>query len=380
MRFTPPDGVLNLAQTLDCGQSFRFYPVTLENNIPAWRGVAFSRGLTVYQDENNDLVLDCTEQEFHDIWFDYFDFNTDYKKSREVLSALHPALKEAAEFAGGIRILKQEPFEALCSFIISQNNNIPRIKGIIERLCLHFGEPFLYHNETRYAFPTPKKLASCTPEDLAPLRAGFRAKYLIDAAKRIASGEIDLEAVRKMPLPDAKAKLQTISGVGPKVADCALLYGLHRTECFPMDVWMKRAVSLLPRLSPADFGENAGIAQHAAGLALVLGKCHEQMLGHHKAVAHLGGLLFGLFDDADELVGQAHLLALARNLGRVVDGILCGACELGRVGTDALDDHGDIALAGTKQGGQQVNRLHRTGLRVGSRAHGGLQRLARRHC
>ena len=231
MRFTPPDGVLNLAQTLDCGQSFRFYPVTLENNIPAWRGVAFSRGLTVYQDENNDLVLDCTEQ------------------------------KEAAEFAGGIRILKQEPFEALCSFIISQNNNIPRIKGIIERLCLHFGEPFLYHNETRYAFPTPKKLASCTPEDLAPLRAGFRAKYLIDAAKRIASGEIDLEAVRKMPLPDAKAKLQTISGVGPKVADCALLYGLHRTECFPMDVWMKRAVSLLPKLSPADFGENAGIAQ-----------------------------------------------------------------------------------------------------------------------
>lgn len=261
MRFTPPDGVLNLAQTLDCGQSFRFYPVTLENNIPAWRGVAFSRGLTVYQDENSDLVLDCTEQEFRDIWFDYFDFNTDYKKSREVLSALHPALKEAAEFAGGIRILRQEPFEALCSFIISQNNNIPRIKGIIERLCLHFGEPFLYHNETRYAFPTPKKLASCTPEDLAPLRAGFRAKYLIDAAKRIVSGEIDLEAVRKMPLPDAKAKLQTISGVGPKVADCALLYGLHRTECFPMDVWMKRAVSLLPRLSPADFGENAGIAQ-----------------------------------------------------------------------------------------------------------------------
>ena len=178
-----------------------------------------------------------------------------------MLSALHPALKAAAEFAGGIRILKQEPFEALCSFIISQNSNIPRIKGIIERLFLHFGEPFLYHNETRYAFPTPKKLASCTPEDLAPLRAGFRAKYLIDAAKRIASGEIDLEAVRKMPLPDAKAKLQTISGVGPKVADCALLYGLHRTECFPMDVWMKRAVSLLPRLSPADFGENAGIAQ-----------------------------------------------------------------------------------------------------------------------
>ena len=104
------------------------------------------------------------------------------------------------------------------------------------------------------------------------------------------------------------------------------------------------------------------------------------MLGHHKAVAHLGGLLLGLLDDADELVGQAHLLTLARNLGRMVDGILRGACELSRVGTDALDNHGDIALTGTEQGRQQVNRLHRAGLRVGSRAHGGLQCLARRHC
>ena len=139
------------------------------------------------------------------------------------------------------------------------------------------------------------------------------------------------------------------------------------------------AAQLLVDLLDALLGD-ACVAQNAAGLALVLGKCHQQMLGHHKAVAHLGGLLLGLLDDADELVGQAHLLALARNLGRVVDGILRGACELGRVGTDALDDHGDIALAGTEQGGQQVNRLHRAGLRVGSRAHGGLQRLARRHC
>ena len=139
------------------------------------------------------------------------------------------------------------------------------------------------------------------------------------------------------------------------------------------------ATQLLVDLLDTLLGD-AGVAQHAARLALVLGKRHQQMLGHHKAVAHLGGLLLGLFDDADELVGQAHLLALARNLGRVVDGILRGACELSRVGTNALYDHGDIALAGTEQGGQQVNRLYRAGLRVGSRAHGGLQRLARRHC
>ena len=125
---------------------------------------------------------------------------------------------------------------------------------------------------------------------------------------------------------------------------------------------------------------NAGVAQHAARLTFVLGKRHQQMLGHYKAVAHLGGLFLGLLDDADELVGQAHLLALARNLGCAVDGILRGVCKLGWVGADALDNHGDIALAGTEQGGQQVNRLHRAGLCVGSRAHGGLQRLARRHC
>ena len=139
------------------------------------------------------------------------------------------------------------------------------------------------------------------------------------------------------------------------------------------------ATQLLVDLLDALLG-HAGVAQNAAGLTLVLGKCHQQMLGHHKAVAHLGGLLLGLLDDADELIGKTHLLALARNLRRMVDGILRGACELGRVGTDALDDHGDIALAGTEQGRQQVNRLHRAGLRVGSRAHGGLQRLTRRHC
>ena len=110
------------------------------------------------------------------------------------------------------------------------------------------------------------------------------------------------------------------------------------------------AAQLLVDLLDALLG-HAGVTQNAAGLALVLGKCHQQMLGHHKAVAHLSGLLLGLFDDADELVGQAHLLTLARNLRRVVDGILRGTCELGRVGTDALDDHGDIALASAEQGG-----------------------------
>ena len=139
------------------------------------------------------------------------------------------------------------------------------------------------------------------------------------------------------------------------------------------------ATQLLVDLLDALLG-HASVTQYTTSLALVLGKRHQQMLGHHKAVAHLGGLFLGLLDDADKLIGKTHLLTLARNLGRVVDGILCGTCELSWVGTDALDNHGDIALAGTEQGRQQVDRLHRAGLRIGSRAHGGLQRLARRHC
>ena len=255
-------GNFSVTKTFDCGQCFRFDPVPGEEEC--FEGVAFGNYARFRRTDGGLEITDGTDRLF---WTHFLSLDEDYgtidERIRTSLGSERDRafMNSAVDHGAGIRILRQDPWETLISFIISQNNNIPRIKGIIERLCLHFGEPFLYHNETRYAFPAPKKLASCTPEDLAPLRAGFRAKYLIDAAKRIASGEIDLEAVRKMPLPDAKAKLQTISGVGPKVADCALLYGLHRTECFPMDVWMKRAVLLLPRLSPADFGENAGIAQ-----------------------------------------------------------------------------------------------------------------------
>ena len=263
MRFTPPDGVLNLAQTLNCGQSFRFYPVTLENNIPAWRGVAFSRGLTVYQDENNDLVLDCTEQEFCDIWFDYFDFNTDYKKSREVLSALHPALKEAAEFAGGIRILKQEPFEALCSFIISQCNNITRIKGIVERLCAMFGDELEFEGERFYSFPPAERLAGLQAADLAPLRCGYRAPYIIDAAAAVASGALELDRLAAEDGTAAKKELLKLNGVGEKVANCVVLFGLYHMEAFPIDVWIRRALKehFPPDFDPASLGDCAGLAQ-----------------------------------------------------------------------------------------------------------------------
>lgn len=260
IRFRPADGCLDLAQTLDCGQAFRWQPVLLPDGREGWRGIAFGHALTVWQDDDA-FCFDCTEEEFMDIWYSYFDFDTDYAALRAHLSALHPVLRDACSYAPGIRILRQEPWEALCSFIISQNNNIQRIKGIVDRLCSLSGDPIICGENTLYAFPTPEQLAACTLEALAPLRAGFRAKYLLDAAQRVSRGELCLEALRTAPVEDAKQTLMTIHGVGPKVADCALLYGLHHTCCFPMDVWMKRAVQLLPGITPENLGDAAGIAQ-----------------------------------------------------------------------------------------------------------------------
>ncbi len=245
----------DLAQTLDCGQAFRWR----EQEDGSFVGVAHGKLITFKKDEDILTVDGATEEEFQSIWRNYLDLDLDYGSIKSELSALHPILSEAAQFAPGIRILNQEPWEALCSFIISQNNNIPRIKGIVERLCQGFGEQI---KDDFHTFPSAEKIASLSPEDLAPIRAGFRARYIIDGAQKIASGEIDLEDVRKMEIEQARQELMKITGVGVKVADCTLLYGLHRLDCFPLDVWRKRAMAtLFPEMKPSDFGKYGGIAQ-----------------------------------------------------------------------------------------------------------------------
>lgn len=244
---------LDLAQTLDCGQSFRWV-----ENSGKFSGVAFRRKVSVYSDGENLYIDNTTEEDFENIWKNYLDLELDYGKIRGQISKIHPILKEACAYAPGIRILRQEPWEALCSFIISQNNNIKRIKGIIERLCENFGEKI----DDFYAFPTAETLASLSPEDLSPIRAGFRHKYIIDGARKVASGEVDLEKCRNIGYDEARAELMKIKGVGVKVADCALLFGLHRIEAFPVDVWMRRALEkLFPNMTENDFGDYAGIAQ-----------------------------------------------------------------------------------------------------------------------
>ena len=245
---------LDLEQTLDCGQSFRW----TKQDDGSFSGVAFGKYVNISLD-GTDMVIKTAAPEDEKIWREYFDLELDYGKIRGDISKLHPVLEEAARYAPGIRILRQEPYEALCTFIISQNNNIKRIKGIVARLCESFGDEI---DEGVYTFPNAERLAELTPDDLAPLRAGFRNRYIIDSAKKVASGEVDLELCKTADYEAARAELMKITGVGVKVADCTLLFGMHRVEAFPVDVWMKRAMEkLFPGMSANDFGEYAGIAQ-----------------------------------------------------------------------------------------------------------------------
>lgn len=219
----------NLDETLDCGQAFRWEKVS--NNT--YSGFCLNKPLTISEDgEGLFRFHDTTEKDLLETWCDYFDFGTDYGEIKKTLST-DETLKKACLYAGGIRLLRQDRWEALCSFIISQNNNIPRIKGIISRLCEHYG-----------GFPTYTQLAKETEQSLSFLRAGFRAKYLIDASVRLDSCEISLDELNKSEITVARQKLMTITGVGPKVAECAILYGMHRTEAFPLDVWIKRVMNI----------------------------------------------------------------------------------------------------------------------------------------
>ncbi|MBO5020350.1 MAG: DNA glycosylase [Clostridia bacterium] len=227
----------DLPQTLDCGQAFRWQEK--ENGI--WHGVAFNKYLELEKLGDGTVVLyNTSEQEFNDIWCKYFDFERDYEKIINTISS-NDTLKKAASYGEGIRILNQEPFETLCSFIISQNNNIKRIKGIISRLCENFGEDMGGY----FTFPTAEKIATLTLDDLSVLRSGFRAKYILDAAVKVATGEINLNRLKSISIDDARNELMKIKGVGPKVADCVLLFSLEHITAFPKDVWIKRALEVL---------------------------------------------------------------------------------------------------------------------------------------
>ncbi len=246
----------SLSSTLECGQSFRW----VREPDGTYAGVAGDRFLRVRQDGEELRFFDTTETEFEQIWKPYFDFDTDYPGIYAALCE-DETVRDAYAYTGGIHILRQDPWEALCSFIISQNNNIPRITGIIGRLCQCFGEemPGGIH-----AFPRPERLAGLELEDFSVLRAGFRAKYILDAAQKIADGSVSLARVAEEELDLAREELRRICGVGPKVAECALLFGFHRLEAFPEDVWIKRALRYFyPDGFPEGLKPYGGVAQQA---------------------------------------------------------------------------------------------------------------------
>lgn len=223
----------DLIQTLDCGQCFRWY----QNESGVWCGIAFGKYIELSQENGEIVIANTTKEDFENVWYNYFDLDRDYAKIIKEVST-DKTVKKAAEFCSGIRLLNQEPWEALCSFIISQNNNIPRIKGIVERLCENFGKKI----QCGYTFPSAETIAKLTLEDLSVIRSGFRAKYILDAAQKVNSGEIDLESLKGVDYDTARARVMTIKGVGPKVADCVLLYGLGHKNAFPRDVWINRAL------------------------------------------------------------------------------------------------------------------------------------------
>lgn len=223
----------DLKQIFLCGQCFRW--TETEENI--FHGIAHGRYLRIRQETDGVTLLDINEKDIP-LWEDYFDLSTDYAALIDRFSS-DPTLSAACKSSYGIRILRQEPFETLISFIISQNNNIPRISGIIGRLCEGFGEKL----DGGYAFPSAESLKGVTPEELAPLRAGFRARYICDAVSKVNSGEIDFDEINALPLDTAREKLKTIVGVGDKVADCVLLFGFGKKDAFPRDVWVKRLMA-----------------------------------------------------------------------------------------------------------------------------------------
>ncbi len=249
----------DLEQIFTCGQSFRFF-----RTETGWAGCAMGKYLELQQSRDKLTLRNVTDEEFETVWKPYFGLDEDYVSMNLALrSDDDPYLKSAARAGCGIRILRQDPWETLCTFILSQNNNIPRITQMVAALSERYGEKIGGVGD-HYAFPDAKTLyENASVEGLKALKFGFRAKYVIAAAEAVACGRIDLKALEEMDFESAKEVLCTLPGVGPKVASCALLYGFHRMEAFPVDVWMQRILDTrYPEgLDVGKLGGNAGLAQ-----------------------------------------------------------------------------------------------------------------------
>lgn len=247
----------DLAKTLDCGQFFRFH--TTPSGSILFQ--TLDRRFCAKQEADTLTVFDAGEGDAAFLTY-FLDLERDYDEVRRRFQNAGGVMRSACTESEGIRILRQDPYETLISFLLSSNNNIPRIQGIIERLCTAFGEKKVDAHGEYFTFPTPEKLTSLSVSGLEVIRSGYRAKYILSAAQDIASGRIKLSEIDRLSYTEAKKALTGILGVGSKVADCVLLFGFHKLEAFPIDVWIKRTIDTLydGTFDTDALGEIAGIA------------------------------------------------------------------------------------------------------------------------
>ena len=259
----------NPKHIFECGQAFRWYKE--EDN--SYTAIHREKVINVKK-ENDDIIFSNTNKEdFQNIWYDYFDLQTDYNKIKKELSK-DPILEEAIKFGEGIRILNQDPYETTISFIISANNQIPRIKKSIERISQTYGKFIDEYNGIKYySFPEPKILANVDEEELEEkCKVGYRAKYIVNTSKMIYNKEVNLNELYNIETNDAKETLMKLPGVGPKVSDCILLFSLNKNDAFPVDVWVKRVMEHfylkedtklkdISKYAEEKFGPLAGFAQ-----------------------------------------------------------------------------------------------------------------------
>lgn len=233
----------DIKQILESGQVFRFEKIAEHSFILNAKQKLIK---IVQQEESSSAIFYNTNiSEMDEVWSPYFDLETSYAYIANTLREKDPFMKQAVDFGKGIRILKQDPWEMLISFIISQNKSIPQIKTCIENISCAFGFPIneqTGQEKNYYSFPTPKELSRATEEMLKECKVGFRAAYILDACHKVLNGDVILNDLYIMEREEAKEKLMTIKGVGPKIADCILLFAYGKTGAFPTDVWIKRVM------------------------------------------------------------------------------------------------------------------------------------------
>lgn len=253
----------------DCGQCFRW----LKEEDDSYTGVV--QGKVVNVKKENDLIIfdNTNKEDFDNIWFDYFDLGRDYSEIKNELKVMDEYLEKASEFGKGIRILQQDGWEMLISFIISANNRIPMIQRAINNLSQKYGK-FIgeYRGKKYYAFPTPEELSQASVEDIRACQTGFRDKYIKSVVDYFNENNENVLFYRRLNTDECIKELMKFNGVGPKVADCIALFGMQKYDTFPVDVWVKRVMEefyvednlSLPKIRQfalEKFGDSAGFAQ-----------------------------------------------------------------------------------------------------------------------